>query len=431
MIDRAQRNFAEESVSVAMFAGEGPSSELMGFDPMVGAGFVLPAGCDPFGFRPYGLGPAGCELYRGVTYDLQRFAAEDEGRTEDPTERRKREERDKGNVPKSQDVTSAAVLIGTVVALFLGGTFMLRMIMGVFQNYLGMDFGAIGNLTVEQVRAEAMHIFWYSAIIVAPIGIAAIFMAVVGSISQFGLLFTLQPLAVKFERMIPDFKRVLPVRRTMVNLLKIIVQVILIASISYIMIVDDYLPMLKTANMGLTQAITLFAWVAFKLLVVAALILFVLAVPDFFYQRFEYMENLKMTVSEAQRERKDEEGDPMIRQRQRERAYDLRRQRNMLDEVPGADVIVTNPTHFAVALKYDSSLAQAPLVIAKGADNLAFQIRKIGRENQVPIQENPQLARVLYSEVEVGQEIPETLYRVVSLVFARLDRFRNSAAVGS
>ncbi|MCR9141904.1 MAG: EscU/YscU/HrcU family type III secretion system export apparatus switch protein [bacterium] len=363
----------------------------------------------------------------GVAYDLQRFAAEDEGRTEDPTERRQREEREKGNVPKSQDVTSAAVLIGTVIALFLGGTYMLRMITGVFQNYLGMDFGAIGNLSVEEVQAEAMHIFWYSGLIVAPIGIAAIFMAVVGSISQFGLLFTLQPLAVKLERMIPDFKRVLPVRRTMVNLLKIIVQVILIASASYIMIVDDYLPMLKTANMGLTQAITLFAWVAFKLLVVAAIMLFVLAVPDFFYQRFEYMENLKMTVSEAQRERKDEEGDPMIRQRQRERAYDLRRQRNMLDEVPGADVIVTNPTHYAVALKYDSSVAQAPLVIAKGADNLAFQIRKIGQESQIPIQENPQLARVLYAEVEVGQEIPETLYRVVSLVFARLDRFRGSA----
>lgn len=364
-------------------------------------------------------------------YDLQRFAAEDEGRTEDPTERRQREEREKGNVPKSQDVTSSAVLIGTVIALFFFGTYMLRMISGVFQNYLGMDFGAIGNLSVEEVRAEAMHIFWYSAVIVAPIGIAAFVMAIVGSVSQFGLLFTLQPLAVKLERMIPDFKRILPVRRTMVNLLKIIVQVILISAVSYILIVDDYLPMLKTANMGLTQAITLFAWVAFKLLVVAALILFALAVPDFFYQRFEYMENLKMTVSEARRERKDEEGDPMIRQRQRERAYDLRRQRKMLDEVPGADVIVTNPTHFAVALKYDAAVAQAPLVIAKGADNLAFQIRKIARDNRVPIQENPQLARVLYAEVEIGQEIPETLYRVVSLVFARLDRFRAGAKQGA
>lgn len=402
-------------------------------DPICGSTLPLAlpaAGSLPFALRaagslPFALRAAGSLPH----YDLQRFAAEDEGRTEDPTERRKREERDKGNVPKSQDVTSAAVLIGTVVALFVFGAYMLRMITRVFQNYLGMDFGAIGNLNVEQVRTEAMHIFWYSGLIVAPIGIAAMFMAIVGSISQFGLLFTLQPLAVKPERMKPDFKRILPARRTLVNLLKIVIQVIFIATISYVMIVDDYLPMLKSANMGLTQAITLFAWVAFKLLVVAALILFVLAVPDFFYQRFEYMENLKMTMSEAQRERKDEEGDPMIRQRQRERAYDLRRQRNMLDEVPGADVIVTNPTHFAVALKYDSSIAQAPMVIAKGADNLAFQIRKIARENQIPIQENPQLARVLYSEVEIGKEIPETLYRVVSLVFARLDRFRDSAAV--
>jgi flagellar biosynthetic protein FlhB len=364
-------------------------------------------------------------------YELQRFAAEDEGRTEAPSERRQREEREKGNVPKSQDVTQAAVLIGTVVALFLGGTFMLRLMMAVFQKYLDRDYAALGFLTLEEVRATAMNIFWHTAIIVAPVGLAAVVMAILGSVSQFGLLFTLQPLGFKLERIQPDFRRILPVRRTMVNLLKIIIQVILIAGASYLVIVDDYLPMLKAANMGLNQAITLFAWVGFKLLVVTALILFALAIPDFFYQRFEYMENLKMTVSESRRERKDEEGDPMIRQRQRERTYELRRQRKMLDEVPGADVVVTNPTHFAVALKYDPRVAQAPLVIAKGADNLAFQIRTIARSSGVPIQENPQLARVLYNEVEIGQEIPDTLYRVVSMVFARLDRFRRDATAGA
>ncbi len=365
------------------------------------------------------------------TYDLQRFAAEDEGRTEDPTERRQREEREKGNVPKSQDVTSAAVLIGTVAMLFLAGSLMLRMILHVFRHYFEYDFSVVGTYALEDIQAVAMNVFWYSALITAPIGLAAFFFAIVGNVSQFGLLFTLQPLSIKPERMKPDFKRVLPARRTLVNLLKIIVQIILIAGSSYLITVDDYLPMLKTANMDLPQAITLFAWVAFKLLVVAALILFAVAIPDFFYQRFEYMENLKMTVSEARRERKDEEGDPMIRQRQRDRAYELRNRRNMLEQVPGADVVVTNPTHYAVALQYDPGQAQAPLVIAKGTDHLAFLIRNIARENNVPIQENPQLARTLYAEVEIGQEIPETLYQVVSMIFARLDKFRSSTGANA
>ncbi|MCB1324359.1 MAG: EscU/YscU/HrcU family type III secretion system export apparatus switch protein [Leptospiraceae bacterium] len=361
-------------------------------------------------------------------FDLQRFAAEDEGRTELPSDRRKREEREKGNVPKSQDLASAIVLIGTVVTLFLGGTLILRQIMQVFERYLSYDFMSMTRFEFTDLRQLAMDLFFQTGKIVAPIMIAAVIMAIVGNVSQFGLFFAPRALEFKPERLIPDFKRVLPVRRNLFALGKIIIQVVIIATAAYILIVDDYIPMLKSANMELNQAIPLFAWVAFKLLIVTAIILTVLAIPDFFYQRFEYMENLKVTVSESRRERRDEEGDPMIRQRQRERAYDLRRQRNMLQEVPRADVVVTNPTHFAVALQYDPGNTHAPVVTAKGADHLAYLIRTIARENNVPVEENPRLARTLYDEVEVGQEIPETLYRVVSMLFARLNRFRKAGA---
>jgi len=357
-------------------------------------------------------------------YNLQRFAAEDEGRTEDPTDRRQREERDKGNVPKSQDMPAAGVLLGTVAVLFFTGSYMIRQVQSLFVTFLGMDFRKFQNLTNEDARQIMLSLFWESGKIVGPLMIVAVIMAIAANILQVGLLFTLQPLQIKWERIVPDFKRILPNRRTTYSLGKIIVQTIFIGGIAYLVIIDDFIPMLKSSGMELSQAISLFAIVAFKLMAITSIVLILLSIPDYFYQRFEYIENLKITMSELKRERRDEEGDPMIRQRQRDRAYELRQQRNMLKEVPGADVVITNPTHFAVALQYDLSKANAPMVIAKGADHLAFLIRNIAKENSVPIEENPYLARMLYRDVEIGQEIPETLYRVVSIIFSKLNRFR-------
>ena len=359
---------------------------------------------------------------------LQRFAAEDEGRTEAPTERRQREERDKGNVPKSQDLVSAAVLLGTTVTLFALASYMFFSVTEVFTRFLGGELWDVTDLDVTTVKRITFQLFWEAGRITGPIFLVALIVGIVASVSQVGALFTLQPLAFKPERLIPDFKRVLPVRRTMYNLAKVLVQVAIIGGVGYMVVISDFIGMLKGGNMGFRAAISLFAWTSFKLLLVSGLILFGLAVPDYLYQRFEYMENLKMNISEARRERKDEEGDPMIRQRQRERGMDLRRQRNMLQEVPRADVVITNPTHYAVALQYDPQTSGAPVVVAKGADHLAFLIRNIARERGVPIRENPHLARMLYRDVEAGQEIPADLYQAVSVIFAQLDRFKARAA---
>lgn len=358
------------------------------------------------------------------TFDLQRFAAEDEGRTEAPTERRQREERDKGNVPKSQDLVGAAVLLGTAVALFFLAGYMFFAVTEVFRRFLGGEMWELEDLNTSDVKQIIFQLFWETAKITGPIFLVAMVVGVVAGISQVGAMFTLQPLAFKPERMMPDFKRILPARRTMYNLAKVLVQVVIIGSVALLIVFQDFIPMLKGGGMGLKQAASLFAWTSFKLLLVTALILLALSVPDYFYQRFEYMENLKMNISEARRERKDEEGDPMIRQRQRERGMQLRQQRNMLQEVPSADVVITNPTHFSVALQYDPSLSAAPVVVAKGADHLAFLIRNIARQHAIPIRESPHLARMIYRDVEVGGEIPADLYQAVSVIFAQLDRFR-------
>jgi len=362
-------------------------------------------------------------------YDLQRFAAEDEGRTEDPTDRRKREEREKGNVARSQDLPMAAVLLGTVLILFFFSSIIFREFRHLFSMSLGTSFADLGTFGVPDARRLILNLFWQAGKIIAPVIAAAMVMGVVSNIAQVGFLFTLQPLEMKLERLIPDFKRIVPNRRTMFSLAKIVVQFVAISAATYFVIIDDFIPMLKTEGMDLMQATGLFGKVAFKLMIIASIVFLLISIPDFMFQRFEYIENLKITVSEAKRERRDEEGDPMIRQRQRDRAYELRNQRNMLQAVPEADVVITNPTHYAVALRYDPDANPAPVVTAKGADHLAFTIRTIAKENGVHIEESPSIARMLYKDVEVGQEIPDAMYRVISLIFAKLDKFNRKAGV--
>jgi flagellar biosynthesis protein FlhB len=362
-----------------------------------------------------------------ITYDLQRFAAEDEGRTKEATEKRKSREREKGNVVKSQDVTQAAVLLGTIITLFFMSTWMYTSTIRLFNVYLNLDFAQVQRYGMEDVRILLMNMFIETGKIVAPVMAAAVIMAVTGNILQVGLLFTTTPLEFNLERIIPDFKRILPVRRTLINLAKTIVQVIIVGFLAYLLIVDDFIPMLKASNMGLLQAVSLFSWVSFKLIIAAAILFIALAIPDYFYQRFEYMENLKMTVQEVKEEHKEEEGDPVMRQKQREIGMQLRKTRNMLKETETADVVITNPTHYAVALRYDMTKMAGPMVVAKGTDELAFTIRRIAKSHNVRIEENPPLARSLYASVEVGDKVPEEMYHIIARIFAKIDKFRKGA----
>ncbi|MCB1303753.1 MAG: EscU/YscU/HrcU family type III secretion system export apparatus switch protein, partial [Leptospiraceae bacterium] len=237
--------------------------------------------------------------------DLQLFAAEDEGRTEEPSERRKREEREKGNVPKSQDLAGSAILIGGVLILFFFGTYIVQRIGELFARYFGLIATQGGVFGIEELQVLMKDLFLQTGMILAPILIVTILMGVLGNVVQVGLMFSLQTLEFKLERLIPDFKRVLPVRRNIFNLLKVIAQMLIIAGAAYLVVVDDFIPMLKSGGMGLTQAVVVFATVAFKLLLLCGVLLLILSIPDYFYQRFEYIENLKITTAEAKRERKD------------------------------------------------------------------------------------------------------------------------------
>ncbi|MFN3603079.1 MAG: flagellar biosynthesis protein FlhB [Leptonema sp. (in: bacteria)] len=358
-----------------------------------------------------------------INFDFQRFAAEDEGRTEEPTERRKREEREKGNVPRTNELPSAIILLGTVLILFLLSSYIINQIMEIF-NFYFQKVGETHLFTMEDFKELLRNVFLQTGKVVFPIVIVSFLLGIIGNIVQVGFLFTLRPLEFQLQRIIPDFKRVLPNRRNIVNLIKTIFQIILILFITFLLVKDDLIPMLKTSGTDLRKAVSIFGIVSFKIFLITGMILLVIAILDYFYQRYEYMENLKMTLTEVKQEIKEEIGDPLIRKRQRERALEIARNRASLKKVLEADVVITNPTHYAVALKYEYPIDNAPKVIAKGKDYFALLIRNIAKENQIPIEENPPLAKELFNRVEIGQEIPQELYRAIILIYQKLEKFR-------
>lgn len=354
--------------------------------------------------------------------DLQLFSAEDEGRTEEPSERRLREEKDKGNVPKTHELPGAIVLLGSLIVLyFFGNSFFIRS-MVLFKKYLALsvqqvDFRSEGFGVLMKAMAEDMLVLMFPILGVAFIG------AVIGSLVQVGFIFTPAVLNLNFQRITPNFRKVLPTRQTLVNLAKSIAKVVLIGWVSYIVISKEFLDILLMGNMGIKAALTLLVYAAFKIFFVVGIILLVLGIADFYYQKFEHEESLKMTPSEAKQELKESEGDKAIIHRRRNMMRDFLR-RGMLQKVPKADVVIVNPTHYAVALAYDPELHYAPIVVAKGADEFALLIRRVAKKYNVPMIEDRVQARMLYDESELDQPIPVQFFRAVSIIISKLDKYK-------
>jgi len=197
--------------------------------------------------------------------------------------------------------------------------------------------------------------------------------------------------------------------------------------VGYYIISNDFLSLMKLSGMGVSQSLRELGFICFKLMMVMAVILLVLAIPDYMYQRYEFTESIKMTKEEVKQETREMEGDPLTKQRRRQKAFDMYR-RNMLKEVKKADVVITNPTHFAIALRYDPMFEDAPRVLAKGADHLAFMIRNLARQNDITIVENKPLARELYSNVVEGDIVPEQFYSVLISIFINIEGIRERLA---
>lgn len=365
----------------------------------------------------------------GLRFDMQLFAAEDEGRTEEPTEKKLRDAREKGQVAKTQELPQSVVIIfGFLVIFFLGGW--------IYHSFAGMTKFYMTNfsrfsLTERSILIEFYRVSIESAKVLLPLFATVMVGAVLGDVAQVGFQFSAHPLRFDLSKIKFDpatvAKKVFFSRQIAMNLFKSVFKVSVIGVIAYLVIKNDYDLILKTPDISVSLALKTVSITALKIILWSAAILLILAIPDYIFQKREFIESLKMTREELKEELKETVGDPYMRARLREMQRDIV-MRNMIREVPKADVVVTNPTHYAVALRYDNNIMPAPTVIAKGVDSMALRIRQIARENDIMIVENRPLAQELYAKLEIGDIIPEELFYAVSLVYADLYKKRRLKA---
>jgi len=342
-----------------------------------------------------------------------------EEKTFPATPRRRAEARKQGNVARSPEFSAAATLLAMVLALHaaLPGAAGLSLIADCRTAF---DFGNrdlnfnLGTAQLWQLSA----LYWISRIVV-PAFVLALILGIVVNIGQVGFAVTPEALAPKWERINPlsGFKRLFSMRGT-VELIKGIAKMAIIGGICYSTLHNaiDNKGLLNVMGASLPVTMAVVGSVMWELGMRVSVALLILAVADYAFQRYDHEKNMRMSMSEVKQEMKDTDGDPHTKARVRRIQREMSKKR-MMQEVPKADVVVTNPTHFAVALLYETGLA-APKVVAKGQDYVAQQIKKIARENNVPVVENKVLAQTLFKTVDLGREIPGDLYGAVAQVLA-------------
>lgn len=348
--------------------------------------------------------------------DLQLFA--DDEKTEQPTPKRRREAREKGQVFKSTEINMVAVLLASFLVIKAIFPSLLQILTAYERQIYTMAGSADGIYTSEGLSTLFMNTIiqigkglWLFMLSMCIIGITA-------NIAQVGFVFSGKPLAIDLGRLNPvaGFKRIFS-KRAINELVKSILKIAIIGYVAYTEIRNDINIFLAMSREGTSvmiyDMVSMVLNAAIKLTAVMAIV----AVLDYIFQRQEYERNLRMSKQEVKQEFKETEGDPQIKARIRQIQRQLAMMR-MMQQVPKADVVVTNPTHFAVALRYDAETDQAPVILAKGADYMAQRIKDVARQNRVPIVENRELARNLYYAVDIGQIIPPQFYEAVAEVLA-------------
>ncbi len=351
--------------------------------------------------------------------DIQWFAPEDEGRTEDPTEHKIRKAREEGKVAKSPELAPALVLIFTITTIAVFSRFIMRNILEMMKFFftVSSDLDTAGFSTILPVFLS------YFLKVFIPIALVAFTAALMGNLMQVGILFTTKPITPDFNRIAPDFvrffKRAVFSAEAAFNLFKTLVKVVVIGLLLYLNLRMESDQLIHLSSQTPLTAMGFIARIVFRIIIESGIAMLILALPDYMFQRKQHRESLKMSRQEIKEEMKQLEGDPHIKNMLMERMRDLMSQ-NMIQNVPSADVVVTNPTHYSVAIKYERFAMEAPQVTAKGQDEIALKIREVARENNIPVMENKPLARALFAEVKIGDEIPVQYWEMVSIVLSEV-----------
>ncbi len=346
----------------------------------------------------------------------------DQDKTEQPTEKRIRDTRAEGNVFQSRDIETVAVLL--VVTLLIRAMLpnienQLRTFM---QHVLTLMEGDPADMLSRQLFIEFIRTAAECAL---PIAVIAALVEILSAGVQTRFNFSSKAARPKFSRLNPanGIKRVFSLRGVM-NLLKNIVKIVILFYFAYTMIRDDVIPIARTMDMPVSQGATELFSLMYDLIIRIIMAFAVIAFVDYMFERRQYTKDLMMTKQEVKEEYKMTEGNPEIKGRIRKKQREIA-QRRMMQQVPEADVVVRNPTHYAVALKYEPHKMAAPVVLAKGVDSLALRIVRVAEENDVPCVENVALARALYSACEINDVIPAEFYSVVAELLVFIYRQQN------
>ena len=365
-----------------------------------------------------------------LKYNLQWFADGEGGeKTEPATQKKLEDARKEGKVAKSKDLTQAFELLVLFLLLkvFVGyvGERMVKIFdatlgrMAEFYqvNQMGVSIAAASNVIISALL-ELLLIVW-------PFFVFGFIITFLVTVYQVGWKVSSKPMEPKLSKFNPinGFKRIIS-KDSLFELLKSVIKVIVIIWIAYTSISEEANNLFILYEISVNQAVALVGEIIIDVGIKISVIYVAVGLGDYIYQRFKFSNEMKMTKQEVKDEYKNTEGDPQIKGRIRQKMREVS-QRRMMQDVPKADVVITNPTHFAVAIKYDAEVSRAPVVVAKGEDFLAQKIKEVARENHVEIVENKPLARMLYHNVDIGSEIPPELYQAVAEVLAMVYHMKN------
>lgn len=346
----------------------------------------------------------------------------DEGRTEKPTPKRRQKARTEGSVARSQELNSAVLLVSASLLMIWTGSSLFSGLGELMRDILrGMGTVAVDRDALQPYAWMGMKRI---ALLLAPLLLGIMSVGVLVNVGQVGFKITPKAAAPKFSRLNPlkGLGRMFSTR-AVVELAKSLLKVALVGGVVYLTISADFLQIFSLSGVPIEVLPAVIGKLLGNLFLFAALSLVLLGILDYIYNRYEHEKSIKMTKEEIKEENKQAEGDPHVKGKVREIMIrsSLRR---MMKRLPEADVVITNPVHVAVAIKYDRGKHAAPVVLAKGVRKIAERIKEVAAEHGIPIVENPPLARLLYKSVDIGQEIPTDLYKAVAEVLAYVYRLK-------
>lgn len=349
--------------------------------------------------------------------------ADKDEKTEDPTSRQLSKAREEGNIPKSRELISAVFLLFGTLGLYFYVPYLYVELRGLFVHFFSLTHFQV---TEQNVYNLLIFCIIFIGKVSMPILLLFLILGVGANLMQVGFNISSKALEPKWDRINPftGWSQLMLSKKTLVELIKSVLKIVLVGYIAYVLVkkkLPEIIPLMDASPEDTAKLLLL---LTFEVFIKLSLVVIVIAIFDFFYQKWQYMQDLKMTKQEVKEEFKQMEGDPMVKNRIRSLQMEAARKR-MMEDVPKADVVITNPTHFAVALKYDVSAGRAPVVLAKGQRLMALKIRQLAKDNGVYIHEDPPLARTLFKTVDIGAEIPENLFKVIAEILAFVYKMKN------